>query len=200
MAPDLRFPAPLLKRAVKRAGSDSVEKSHFALEISFASTDNVSMLMDAQDSIAFLLHDLARQFRYRFDARARALGVTRPQWRALLILARREGLSQSELADLLEVERITLCRMVDRLAEAGLVERRADPKDRRIWRLHLTPSALGIVEQLTQIGADLEEEALSALSAAERTMLRETLTRVRNELYGHGRQDRNRRGSIGDQA
>jgi DNA-binding MarR family transcriptional regulator len=90
--------------------------------------------------------------------------------------------------------------MVDRLAEAGLVERRADPKDRRIWRLHLTPSALGIVEQLTQIGADLEEEALSALSAAERTMLRETLTRVRNELYGHGRQDRNRRGSIGDQA
>ena len=197
---DLRFPAPPLKRAAKTAGSDSVEKSNFALEIEFASTDNVSMLMDAQDSLAFLLHDLSRQFRYRFDSRARVLGVTRTQWRALLVLARREGLSQSELADLLEVERITLCRMVDRLAEAGFVERRADPHDRRIWRLHLTPSAHGIVGQLTEIGADLEEQALSPLSPAERTMLRETLTRMRDELYRHAREDRDRRDSIGDPA
>jgi len=189
MTLDLRFRAPSLNPAVKTAGSDSVEKSNFGLEIGFASTDNVSMLMDAQNSVAFLLHDLSRQFRYRFDALARVIGVTRPQWRALLILARREGLSQSELADLLEVERITLCRMVDRLAEAGLVERRADPRDRRIWRLHLTASAHGIVEQLTKIGADLEEQALSPLSPAERTMLRETLARVRDELYRHGRGD-----------
>ena len=155
---------------------------NFILAIDFASTDNVSMLMDFSESVAVLLHDLARRFRYRFDARARVLGVTRPQWRALLLLARREGLSQSELAELLEVERITLCRMIDRLAEAGLVERRADPYDRRVWRLHLMPSARGIVEQLTTIAADLEEEALSALSPAERTMLRESLVRMRDGL------------------
>jgi DNA-binding MarR family transcriptional regulator len=140
--------------------------------------------MDAHNGIAFLLHDVARQFRYRFDARARALGVTRPQWRALLMLARHPGVSQSELADLLEVERITLCRMVDRLAEAGLVERRADPQDRRIWRLHLMPSSHAIVEQLSAIGAELEERALSALSVAERTMLRESLSRLREGLGG----------------
>lgn len=155
------------------------------------------MLMDAQNSIAWMLHDLARQFRYRFDARARALGVTRPQWRALLTLARREGLSQSELATQLDVERITLCRMVDRLAESGLVERRADPQDRRIWRLHLMPKAHAIVEQLSTIGAELEEEALSALSSAERTMLRETLSRVSQGLDRRSREDKGGRGSAG---
>lgn len=137
------------------------------------------MLMDTQVSVAFLLHDLARQFRHRFDARAKDLGVTRTQWRTLLSLARREGLTQSELADLLDVERITLCRMVDRLAEAGLVERRADPQDRRVWRLHLLPRAHAIVGQLTGIGADIEEEVLSALEPGERIILRETLTRLR---------------------
>lgn len=136
--------------------------------------------MDTQFSVGFLLHDLARQFRYRFDARARNLGVTRTQWRTLMQLARREGLTQSELADLLDVERITLCRMVDRLAEAGLVERRADPQDRRVWRLHLRPRAHAIVGQLTSIGADIEEEVLSALEPGERIILRETLTRLRH--------------------
>lgn len=137
------------------------------------------MLMDTQVSVGFLLHDLARRFRYRFDERAKDLGVTRTQWRTLLQLGRREGLTQSELADLLDVERITLCRMVDRLAEAGLVERRADPQDRRVWRLHLMPRAHAIVGQLTGIGADIEEEVLSTLEPGERIMLRETLTRLR---------------------
>jgi DNA-binding MarR family transcriptional regulator len=134
------------------------------------------------------MHDLARRFRYRFDNRARAIGVTRPQWRALLYLAHREGITQSELAEWLEVERITLCRMIDRLAEAGLVERRADPQDRRVWRLHLMPSAHGIVEQLTAIGAEVEEEALATLSPVERTMLRETLVRMREGLDGSERE------------
>lgn len=138
--------------------------------------------MDARESVAFLLHDLARQFRYRFDAQARAIGVTRPQWRALLYLARREGITQTELAEALEVERITLCRMVDRLAEARLVERRADPQDRRVWRLHLLPRANEIVGKLTAIGAEIEESALSALAPVERTMLRETLIRMRESL------------------
>lgn len=148
------------------------------------------MLMDTQVSVAFLLHDIARQFRYRFDARAKDIGVTRTQWRTLLSLARREGLTQSELADLLDVERITLCRMVDRLAEAGLVERRADPQDRRVWRLHLMPRAHAIVGQLSSIGTEIEEEVLSALEPGERTMLRETLTRLRQGFYRDGADDK----------
>jgi MarR family transcriptional regulator, transcriptional regulator for hemolysin len=152
------------------------------------------MLMDARESVAFLLHDVARQVRYRFDARARDIGVTRPQWRALLCLHRLEGPTQSELADFLEVERITLCRMIDRLAEAGLVERRADPLDRRVWRLHLTEAAHGVVDKLAEIGAGIEEEALSYIAPAERAMLRETLTRMRDGL---GRRTGEERGGSG---
>jgi DNA-binding MarR family transcriptional regulator len=141
------------------------------------------MLMDAQNHVAFLMHDVARQIRYRFDARARQLGVTRPQWRALLLLGRHEGLTQSELAELLEVERITLCRMIDRLSDAGLVERRADPSDRRVWRLHLTAAAHPLVDQLAELGAEIEQEALSHLAPAEQTMLCEFLLRLRQGLH-----------------
>lgn len=155
------------------------------------------MLMDARNSIGFLLNDVSRQLRYRFDARARDIGVTRPQWRALLCLARIEGPTQSELADLLEVERITLCRMIDRLAEAGLVERRADPLDRRVWRLHLTEAAHGVVERLAQIGAELEAELLSLIGPVEQTMLCETLTRMREGLSRRGGVDRSRNGEGG---
>jgi len=133
-------------------------------------------------STGFLMHDIARLMRYRFDARARDLGVTRPQWRALLHLARNPGSTQTELAEMLDVEQITLCRMIDRLAEAGLVERRADPSDRRVRRLHLLEPAHGIVDQLAEIGAELENEVLSPLTAEERAALGRSLARVRDGL------------------
>src|SRR3546814_15316249 len=82
-------------------------------------------------NFGFLLNDVARLMRYRFDGKARTLGVTRPQWRFLLLLARNPGESQAMLADLLEVERITLCRMIDRLQEAELLERRPDRSEER---------------------------------------------------------------------
>ncbi|MDB5662535.1 MAG: MarR family transcriptional regulator [Sphingomonas bacterium] len=133
-------------------------------------------------SIGFLMHDVARLMRYRFDARARDLGVTRPQWRVLLHLARTPGPTQAELADLLDVERITLCRMIDRLADAGLVERRADPSDRRVWRLHLLPAAHGIADQLAEIGAKFEEEILSPLDEQARASLMASLESMRDGL------------------
>ena len=142
--------------------------------------------MNGSIGIAFLLHDVARMMRYRFDARARALGVTRPQWRALLHMARSPGSTQAELADVLEVERITLCRMIDRLAEAGLVERRADPSDRRVWRLHLLPAAHAIVDQLAAVGAEVEEELLAPLSNDEREALTVSLERVRDAQRRRG--------------
>ena len=128
------------------------------------------------------MHDIARRSRYWFDARARSAGSTRAQWRVLFSLARIDGPSQSELADILDVERITLCRMVDRLAEAGLVERRADPSDRRVWRLHLTERATPVIEKLSAIADDMEENMLEPLSADERTILTELLIRVRDHM------------------
>jgi len=144
------------------------------------------MLMDTRDTITMLMHDIARRARYRFDARARAMGVTRPQWRALFTLAHQPGLTQSELAEYLEVERISLCRMVDRLAEAALVERRADPDDRRVWRLHLTENAHGLVDQLAEVAQEVEHECLAPLSQTEQELVRDALRRVRDALAARG--------------
>ena len=140
------------------------------------------MLANIRTSIPALVHDIARRVRYSFDGRTRNMGVTRPQWRMLITLSRMDGPTQSEVAELLEVERITLCRMVDRLAEAGLVERRADPADRRVWRLYLTEKARPIVDQLTTISEALEHDLLSVLNPSERQMLVELLTRVRDGI------------------
>lgn len=128
------------------------------------------------------MHDVARRSRYWFDARARSAGSTRAQWRVLFSLARVDGPTQSELADMLDVERITLCRMVDRLAEAGLVERRADPADRRVWRLHLTEHAAPVIDELTAIADEMEDRILAPLSAEERATLTSLLIKVRDNM------------------
>lgn len=135
-----------------------------------------------QDSLAFLLNDAARLIRRRFDARARALGVSRAQWQVLFALSRLEGSNQTALADHLEVETITLCRMVDRLEEAGLVERRADPADRRAWRLFLTDTARPLLDQLKAVGTDVVEEALAGISDTTRDALADGLTQLRANL------------------
>lgn len=119
-----------------------------------------------QESLAFLLGDVSRLVRRRFDARARAFGVSRAQWGVLFGLSRNEGINQTGLADYLEVETITLCRMVDRLAEAGLVERRPDPADRRAWRLHLTAAAHPLLEQLRVLGAEVVAEGVAGIDPA----------------------------------
>lgn len=142
----------------------------------------VAMLTEPMLTIPFLLHDVARQIRYAFDARARSVGVTRPQYRVLLYLARHDGPSQSEIADALDVERITLGRMIDRMEEARLVERRADPGDRRVWRLHMLPAAQGLVDRLATIGAEVEAEALSHLAAADRDRLKRLLTAMNDGM------------------
>jgi len=133
-------------------------------------------------NISFLMHDIARRSRYWFDARARSRGITRAQWRVLIMLSRIDGCTQSELAERLYVERITLCRMVDRLAEAGFVERRADPSDRRVWRLHLTERAMPLVGELEAIAHEMEENMLAPLSAEQRLVLTDLLISVRDHI------------------
>nr|WP_083434330.1 MarR family transcriptional regulator [Sphingomonas sp. Y57] len=128
------------------------------------------------------MHDIARQSRYWFDARARSRGLTRAQWRVLLCLDRSDGPTQSEVAEMLDVERITLCRMVDRLSEGGLVERRADPSDRRVWRLYLTEKAAPLVEELTDIANEMENNLLAPLDAGQRETLTDLLSTVRDHF------------------
>ena len=129
-----------------------------------------------------LLSDVARLVRRSFDARARDIGITRPQWQVLSVLARHEGVNQGGLADLLEVEPITVCRMVDRLQEAELVERRPDPADRRSWRLHLTVRGLAIIAQLRPLAEEIQTEAFVGVSASDQAALGVMLERVRANL------------------
>ncbi len=128
------------------------------------------------------LADVARLMRRSFDARARSIGVTRPQWQVLSQLRRHEGINQGKLADLLEVEPITVCRMVDRLQDADLVERRTDPADRRSWRLFLTIKAHELLGQLRPLADELLDEAFEGIELAERSQLLATLDRMRLNL------------------
>ena len=128
------------------------------------------------------MQDIARRSRYRFDARARSRGITRAQWRVLIMLSRVDGPTQSDLAEMLDVERITLCRMVDRLAEANMVERRADPSDRRVWRIHLTERAMPVVDELSTIANEMEEDMLEPLSPEQRALLTSLLSTVRDHM------------------
>ena len=135
-----------------------------------------------KDTIGFLLNDAARLMRKDFERRTRPLGLTRAQWQALFHLARNEGCNQAALADLLEVEPITLARLVDRLEAGGLVERRPDPGDRRARLLFLGARAHPLLEQLRALGAETREIALAGIDEDDRTLLMTLLTKMRANL------------------
>lgn len=134
------------------------------------------------ENLGYLIGDVSRLLRREFDQRVRGIGVTRPQWRVLTLLKRMEGINQGGLAELLEVEPITLCRMVDRLAEAGMVERRPDPADRRAWRLFLTPRGLKLTNELRPHAMALFDEAIAGLDEDEQARLVEMLETMRGNL------------------
>lgn len=129
---------------------------------------------EIQREIAFTIMDVARLLKTLADQRARQYGMTRAQWAVLFRLDRSEGLKQSELAELLDLQPITLTRLLDRLADNGLIERRADPNDRRVNRLFLTPAARPLLERLTLLGEDMMTSVLAGLDAkATERMLRD---------------------------
>jgi len=134
------------------------------------------------DSIGFLINDTARLFRRMFDGNIRDLGMTSLQWRTVARLKREPGMRQSEMADLLEVEPITLSRMIDRLAESGMVCRKPDPNDRRAWNLYLTEKAEPLMAQLQREADLVQELALTGLSEEERAVLGDLVERMRLNL------------------
>jgi DNA-binding MarR family transcriptional regulator len=133
-------------------------------------------------SLGFLLADVSRLVRRRFDSRARDLGLTRAQWRVLAQLRRREGINQTSLAEILEIEPITLGRHIDRLVEKGFVERRPDPADRRAWRLHLKAEVQPVLDQLRQMSRLTSGEALAGIAPADADRLIELLLQIKGNM------------------
>ncbi|GAA0716740.1 MarR family transcriptional regulator [Dokdonella soli] len=141
------------------------------------------MMIKAIDStFAYLMQDVTRQLRKHFDRRATKFALTRAQWRALKTIRRNEGLSQTELADYLDMEPIPVGRVIDRLEKTGYVERRADPGDRRRWRLHLTPKAHAIVAEMEVIASGLRDDALRGVRREDFETLLRVLAQLKDNL------------------
>jgi MarR family transcriptional regulator for hemolysin len=137
--------------------------------------------------VAFALHDAARMLRTYADHRARELNTTRAQWAVLSRLQRCEGAKQNELAEVLDIAPITLVRLIDKLAAAGMVERSADPTDRRAHRLYLTAEAIPALEALGVLAEDVMGRALAGLDDATVDAILRGMTtikaNIRSELH-----------------
>lgn len=139
-----------------------------------------------EQSFGYVLHDTARLLGKRFDQCARAFGLTRAQCQVLVHLVSHEGINQAGLAELLELEPISLARLIDRMEQAGWVERRANPFDRRARLLYITAKAKPVFDQVLDLGRATRAEALSCLSEEERQRLVDLLLRVRRNLSDKG--------------
>jgi MarR family transcriptional regulator for hemolysin len=133
-------------------------------------------------ALGFLLADVSRLMRRRFDARAREIGLTRAQWRVLGQLRRREGINQTALAEIMEIEPISLGRHIDRLVEKDFVERRPDPRDRRAWRLYLKPEVQPVLDKLRAISNANRKEVLQGIPVEESEALIDTLLKIKSNL------------------
>ena len=138
--------------------------------------------MDLDRSFGFLVNDVARLFGRRFAHHGKRLGLTRAQCRTLRHLARNEGINQAGLADLLEISPMTLVGQIDRMEEAGWVERRPDPADRRARRLFLTGKARPVLSRISDVANETRDEALARLTPAEQLSLVDLLDRVHATL------------------
>jgi MarR family transcriptional regulator, transcriptional regulator for hemolysin len=132
-------------------------------------------------TLGFLLHDVARLLKKRLEQNSGA-GLTRSQWQVLAYLAQNEGINQRGLAELLEIEPITLGRIVDKLETLGLIERRPHPTDRRTWLLHLVEAARPKLEQIRELGDVTHREALAGVSEDDRQHLLKTLQALKENL------------------
>lgn len=131
---------------------------------------------------AFTINDVARLLRTYADHKAAQFGMTRAQWAVLVRLDRSEGLKQCELADILDLQPITLTRLLDRLCDNGLIERRADPNDRRAKRLFLTPAARPLLERLADLSEELMSTVLAGIDRASVELMLGELSAIKDNL------------------
>ncbi len=137
---------------------------------------------DFERNLGFLLGDVARLTRTSFDRRVQSLGLTRSQWWVLTYVYREQGLTQSALAEHLEVGKVALGNLIDRLEAKGWVNRRSDQRDRRIKRIYLTASVMPIIEAMRQPAHDLFETIVSGMSKNQQETLVDLLLAVRQNL------------------
>lgn len=130
----------------------------------------------------FLLGDVTRHLRKAFDRRAARFGLTRAQWRTLAVVSRQEGISQCEVADAIEMEPIAVGRVVDRLQQAGFVERRPDPADRRRWSLHSTAKAKAVLDDMEVVAEAVRKDALRGIDRADFDGFVATLQKIKDNL------------------
>src|SRR5258707_4801003 len=143
---------------------------------------NGTIVESKAPTLGFLQQEVAGLLRRRFEQNARDSGLTRSQWQVLAYLASNEGINQSGLADLLEIEPITLGRIIDKLQARGLIERHPDPSDRRVWLLHLTSAARPKLSQLRRLGEVTRAEALADVPEADTERLLKTLQTLKANL------------------
>jgi MarR family transcriptional regulator, transcriptional regulator for hemolysin len=136
----------------------------------------------AQPSFGYVLKDTSKLYVQRFEERARELGLTLPQCKALAYLSRSEGMSQVELASSAEIDPMTMVRILDRMELDGWVERRADPDDRRARRLYLKPKSKPLLEAIDRVSTATRDEALAGLTEAEADLLMTALQKVRHNI------------------
>ena len=139
-----------------------------------------------QRNFGFILHDVARLLRTTYDRRVRDLGLTRSQWWVLTHLFRKDGITQSELAEILELEKPSLGRLLDRLEAKAWVRRAADPQDRRAKRIFLTDEAQAPMRVMREIASGVREDALAGLSRADRDRFVDTLLLIKSNLIAQG--------------
>jgi DNA-binding MarR family transcriptional regulator len=134
------------------------------------------------ESLVFLVHEVARLFRRRFEEDAKLHGFTLPQWRALAEIFQNEGISQVALAAILDVDQMTVSGIVSRLEKRGLIERYPSPNDSRAKLARLTPEGRELITRAKNVGRVVHEKALDGLSEAERIELKAGLALVRDNL------------------
>ena len=134
------------------------------------------------DSLGFLIHDAARLLRRRFEARGSEYGLSAAQWRLLVHLVRHEQLPQARLAELLEIEPISVSRLIDRMEQSGWVERRPSPADRRVRLVHPTEKSLTAFNEVRAMAGEVYDAALDGLTRAERDTLMHGLRTITRNL------------------
>ena len=145
--------------------------------------------LDPETSVGFLLHDVSRLMRAWFDERAQALGLTRAQWRVLVHLGPRQGINQTSLAEILDLDNVTLSRHIDRLERDGWLERRPDPEDRRAWRLYLAEASRSTLEKMKTLAAETQAAALADLSSDQRALFVEMLVKIKKNITPKANED-----------
>ena len=142
----------------------------------------MTKLFDPDRSLGVLISDVAKMLRRSFDRRLQSLGLTQAQWRAIVNISRTEGMSQTALADCLEIQPITVGRLIDRMETAGWVERRGHPLDRRAVQLYLTPKCQPILEEIHARANDMMAECVVGMPATAQKQVFDNLQRIKQNL------------------